>query len=104
MAAETITEIIAVEKDIQARITEEEGKIARWLAEQEAGLAQEWARGVEALQREQAEAEELTLARTRERATAILAAAELEANRCQALPQEELEPLVRRHLRKILPG
>jgi len=104
MAAETIKEIIAVEKEIQARIAEEQGKIAQWLAAQEAEIAQEWTTGMEALQREQAEAEELTRTRIRERSATILAAAELEVNRCQALSREELELQVRRHLRKVLPG
>lgn len=103
MTTETIKEIIEIEKEIQARINAEGEKIAHWLADQEAEIAHGVKLGMESLRRDQAEEEETMLALVRERTAAILAAAELEADRSQALSRAELESLVRRHLRRILP-
>lgn len=104
MGTEIINEIIAVEKEIQARITEEGERIAQWQAGQEAEISLWLAQEMDAGQRQQAAAEETMQARVGEQVNSLLAAAEHEASRCQGLATEELERLVKRHLRQIMPG
>ncbi len=104
MTKETITEIIALEKELQARIRAESEKIGHWLAEKEAEIEGELARGLASLAWEEAEAERLLQVRVGEQCQTILAAAAGEFARCRALSQAKLESHARRHLRKILPG
>lgn len=104
MTQATINEIIALEKELQARIKAEEEKIGQWLAAEEAGIGEELALGLAAWDRRRGEEEERVRRRVEAEAAAILATAERECARCLQLSQAKLEDHARRHLRKILPG
>lgn len=104
MTQETISEIIAVEKEIQARIGAEKDKIDQWLRAQEAEIAGQLELGLASLRQAQAEEEARLRARIDEENAALLAAAAREAKSCLNLAPSKLEDLIGRHLSAILPG
>lgn len=103
MTQETITAIITVEKEIQARVAAEEKKIDQWLADQAAAAAQELDQGLNALRLQQSEEEGRIEEEVNRQTADILTAAEQEAQRFTELAQDELEALLKRHLKTILP-
>ena len=104
MSEETIKAIIAVEKEIQARGAAEEIQISQWLARQEAAVALEAEEGMKALRLQQAEEEGREKEEVERQAAAILAAAEREARQFREISAADLEALLGRHLKRILPG
>jgi vacuolar-type H+-ATPase subunit H len=104
MAEELLSEIVAAEREIRARITrlEEElaARLAAVLAEAEAMLAQEEASLAAELDGELAKATRLAEKEARSRVAEALAYAE----RLDALTAEQLDDIVSSHLQAVCQG
>ncbi len=104
MADDTIQTIIAVEKEIQARIAREEEQIALWLASQRQALHRRLAQGEEELQQRLLQSEERSRQEAILLSTQIITAAERERDWLHGISQDTIDAMLKRHLRKILPG
>lgn len=103
MTDQTLAEIVAVEKDIQAQLAEEQRRAAAWLAKEREEIGRTGEEQVSAARREFRH--RLTTAETEADTEVgdLLRRAELYAARLHEIPEEELRLLVRRHLTRLLP-
>lgn len=103
MADHTLEEIVAAEKEIQARLAEERRQAAVWLAAERETITRETeAQLAEARQqcRQRIAAAEAEAA---DQVCELVRRAEAYAVRLQSLPEERLRARVRAHLQRLLP-
>ena len=103
MQQSTLAEILGVEQELRAELDAEREKASRWLEQQRREIDQAHAARVSQLQVEAGQRRELSLAAARESAASVVRDAEAAAAAQAAAGDEQLRPLVRRHLAAILP-
>lgn len=103
MDQSTLAQILGVEKDIRAQLDAEHERASRWLetARREIEQAHE-ARRVQ-LQAEMQRRREAALHAAQKRASALVMRAEAAASLQALASEDELRPLVRRHLAILVP-
>ena len=103
MEQSTLAEILGVEKEIRAQLDAEREQASRWLEQQRREIDLAHAARVSQLQAAAGQRRELVLAAARERGAAAARDTEAAAAAQSAVGDEQLRPLVRRHLAAILP-
>lgn len=103
MTNHTLEEIVAVEKEIQARLAEEQGEAAAWLAGECAAVRRSAEAGLDAAQRQLRQQIVAAEAAVGDEATELVCRAETYAARLANLPEQRLRLLLVGHLRRLLP-
>jgi hypothetical protein len=103
MQQSTLAEILGVEQELRAQLEAEREQAGRWLEQQRQEIDRAHAARVSQLQAEAGQRRELALAAARERAATAVRDTEAAAAAQSAVGDEQLRPLVRRHLAAILP-
>jgi hypothetical protein len=104
MEKDILSEIIAVEKDIQERLVAEERSAGTMLCSLRQDLEEETRREEERLAEARREAESSARAKAEERAAAIIRQAGSRAQQWSGLDDTTLERCIRGQLVRILPG
>jgi len=103
MQQSTLAEILSVEQELRAQLDAEREQASRWLEQQRREIDLAHAARASQLQAEAGLRRERSLAAARESAAAAIRDAEARAAAQSAVGDEQLRPLVRRHLAAILP-
>ena len=104
MENDILSEIIAVEKDIQERLVAEERSAGTMLCSLRQDLEEKARREEERLAAARREAESAARAKAQERAAALMRQAGIRAEQWAALDDNTLERCIMGHLVRILPG
>lgn len=104
MTNNTLEEIVAVEKEIQAHLAEERRKATVWLAGERDRITRDIKVELEEARRQCREQIAAAEAEADEEGTDLVRRAELYAERLQSFPEEHLRTLVSGHLQRLLPG
>jgi hypothetical protein len=103
MQQSTLAEILVVEQELRAQLDAEREQASRWLEQQRREIDRAHEARLSQLQAEAGQRREFALAAARERAVTAARDAEVAAAAQSAVGDEQLRPLVRRHLAAILP-
>jgi F0F1-type ATP synthase membrane subunit b/b' len=103
MTNQALAEIVAVEKEIQARLAEERRKAATWLAEERERIGKEVERELAEAQREFRQAIAAAEVEAGNEIKTLLQQAEEYATRLKNLPDQDLRERIAAHLTRLLP-
>ena len=103
MDQSTLAEILGVEKDIRAQLDAEHEQASRWLENARREIERDHEARLGQLQAELQQRREAALLAARDRASALVKHAEVVASRQALAGDDDLRPLVRRHLATLLP-
>ena len=103
MPNQALAEIVAVEKEIQARLAEERRKTSAWLEAERERISGEVARELAEAQREFRESLAAAEAKAEAEVRDTLQRAEEYAARLRNLPDQRLRQVLGRHLQRLLP-
>lgn len=103
MQQSTLAEILGVEQELRAQLDAEREQASHWLEQQRGEIDRAHAARLSQLQAEAGQRRESALAAARERGVAAVREAEAAAAGQSAVGDEQLRPLLRRHLAAILP-
>jgi len=104
MTNQALAEIVAVEKEIQARLAEERRKAAAWLAEERERFGKEVERELAEAQREFRQAVAAAEIQAGKEVKTLLRRAEEYAARLKNLSDQRLRERITTHLTRLLPG
>jgi glutathione S-transferase len=103
MEQSTLAEILGIEKDIRAQLDAERAQASRWLESARREIEQAHQERLAQLRAQAQQQRETTLQAARERASALVTAAEAAAAAQARLTDDQLRPVVRDRLAALLP-